>query len=128
MSRTEKASKVRDYYVILFKFIDYYKNEISEAIMENIVKGKGYIYILFVKKGKFQEKDLLKIGRSQVNKFRGRLRQYQTGKHLHLDVRFIMIVDDPLAVKNCTKTLMNEYKYGGGQKYINSRKKQQNYL
>jgi len=38
MSKTEKASKVRDYHVKLFKllkYIDSYKNEISNAIMEN---------------------------------------------------------------------------------------------
>ena len=35
-SKSEKANSVRDYFIMLHKFIEYYKNHIAEMINEKV--------------------------------------------------------------------------------------------
>ena len=46
---------------------------------------------------------------------RKRLYAYATGKEKHPDIKFIMIVDDPKKVENCTKVFINKYKFKNKQ-------------
>jgi hypothetical protein len=78
---------VRDYFIMLHKFIDYYKVHISNKIIDLTKKNK-YVYIILVNKNK----NLFKPGRT--DNIKNRLRNYATGKDTHPDIRFIMIVDD----------------------------------
>ena len=108
LSRTQQADSVRDYFIILRKFINYYKNHFADKI-NHLATTKKYIYILMVNKNK----NILKIGRA--NDMRKRLYQYATGKDKHPDVKFIMIVDDPIRVENCIKSLTSEFKFRNKQ-------------
>ena len=44
-STSEKGEQFRDYFIMLRKFIDYYKNHISDKIID-LVSDNKYIYIL----------------------------------------------------------------------------------
>ncbi len=44
-STSEKGDQFRDYFVMLRKFIDYYRNHISDKILD-LVSNKKYIYIM----------------------------------------------------------------------------------
>ena len=110
MSKSLKANKVRDYFIILRKFIHYYKNNISDMIVDNIIKKKyDYIYILLVNKNK----NIFKIGKTE--NIKKRLHVYQTGKEKHLDIQFIMIVKNKNFIETCIKTLMEKYQYKKNQ-------------
>ena len=103
-SNTEKGKTFRDYFIMLRKFIDYYKDHFSNKINE-LAKGNKHIYILMVNKNK----DLLKLGRA--GNIRNRLKTYATGKENHPDVKFIMIVDDPKKVEQCSKVFIKQFQY-----------------
>lgn len=47
MSRTVKGNSVRDYFIILRKFINYYKENFENNI-NKIAKGNKYVYIILV--------------------------------------------------------------------------------
>jgi phage anti-repressor protein len=104
MSKAEKAEKVRDYFILLRKFINYYKNHISNMIS----KSKKYIYILLVNKNK----DIFKIG--NTTNIRNRLRTYATGIDVHPDIKFIMTIDEPKTVEKCIKIFLKDYEYKKG--------------
>jgi phage anti-repressor protein len=104
MSKAEKAEKVRDYFILLRKFINYYKNHISNMIS----KSKKYIYILLVNKNK----DIFKIG--NTTNIRNRLRTYATGTDVHPDIKFIMTIDEPKQVEQCIKIFLKDYEYKKG--------------
>jgi phage anti-repressor protein len=109
-SRTKKADEVRDYFVLLRKFVDYYKKFISDAIMKNIAnKASKHMYIILVDKNK----DIFKIGRTE--NIRNRLRSYATGKITHPDIKYILLVDDPLLIENCAKLFLKKYQYREGK-------------
>lgn len=75
ISKAEKANKVRDYFIILRKFIQYYKDYISNMIIENALKYQnGYVYIVLVNKGK----NIFKLGKTKNVK--NRLKNYSTSK------------------------------------------------
>ena len=106
MSKSQKANAVRDYFILLRKFINYYKNHISGMILDKII-NKKVMYIIVVNKGK----KINKLGRSKNQ--RKRMYGYATGKDVHPDIKFIILVDDALKVENCTKIFLEQYRYRG---------------
>jgi phage anti-repressor protein len=108
VSNTEKGKAFRDYFIMLRKFIDYYKDHFANKINE-LAKDNKHIYILMVNKNK----DLLKLGRA--GNIRNRLKSYATGKETHPDVKFIMIVDDAKKVEQCTKVFVKQFQYKGNK-------------
>ena len=105
-SKADKAENVRDYFTILGKFINYYKDNISEMIEREALKNpEGYIYILLLNKNK----KLFKIGKTFD--IRKRLRTYATGYATHPDIKFILLVKDRDVIENCVKVLMGQYQY-----------------
>ena len=96
MSNTKKGQEYRDYFIMLRKFVDYYKQHITDKI-ENLTKTHKYIYIMLVNKNK----QIFKVGRTE--NIRKRLQSYSTGKDSHPDIKFIMIVEDDKQVENCVK-------------------------
>ena len=50
-SKSKKANEVRDYFITLRKFIEYYKQHISDMIIDEATEGKA-VYILLVNKDK----------------------------------------------------------------------------
>jgi phage anti-repressor protein len=107
-SNTEKGKMFRDYFVMLRKFIDYYKNYIADKIME-LTKTNKYIYILTVNK----KNNILKLGRT--GNIQHRLQSYATGKDTHPDVKFIMVVEDDKRVENCAKAFTKVFQYKGNK-------------
>ena len=106
MSKAEKANQVRDYFIILRKFIQYYKNHISDMIINDaLYNPNGYVYIILVNKGK----NIFKFGRTK--NMRARLKNYATGKDVHPDIRFIMAVHNKDAVENCVKSLVMAHQF-----------------
>ena len=107
-SNTEKGKAFRDYFIMLRKFIDYYKDHFANKINE-LAKTNKHMYILMVNKNK----NLLKLGRA--DHIRNRLKSYATGKETHPDVKFIMIVDDAKKVEQCTKVFVKQFQYKGNK-------------
>ncbi len=106
MSKSEKANSVRDYFITLRKFIDYYKNNISKMILNNaLLNPNKCVYIILVNKNK----QLFKIGKTE--NIKNRLRSYLTGKDKHPDIKFIMLVDNPLEIETCVKSIIGRNKY-----------------
>ena len=62
-----------------------------------MAKGKKCMYIILANKNK----NIFKVGRT--NDIRKRLYSYATGKDKHPDIMFIMLIDDPKKVEDCTK-------------------------
>ena len=107
-SKTSKGDSVRDYFITLRKFINYYKSHFADNI-NKLVNKKKYVYIILVNK----DKNIQKFSRT-VN-MKKRLYSYATGKEKHPDIKFIMIVDDPKKVENCTKIFIEKYKFKNKQ-------------
>jgi len=107
-STTKKGQMFRDYFVMLRKFIDYYKQQISDKILE-LTQTSKFIYILTVNK----KTDLLKLGRT--GNMRKRLQAYSTGKEKHPDIKFIMIVEDDKRVEKCAKLFAKANQYKGNR-------------
>jgi phage anti-repressor protein len=107
-SSTKKGQEFRDYFVMLRKFIDYYKDHIADKIMA-LTETNKYIYILMVNK----TSNILKLGRT--GDIRKRLQTYSTGKETHPDVKFIMIVEDDKRVEKCAKLFSKAYQYKGNK-------------
>jgi phage anti-repressor protein len=106
MSKAKKANEVRDYFIILRKFIQYYKDHISNMIIENILKyPNGYVYIILVNKGK----NIFKFGKTK--NIKNRLKNYATGLDTHPDIKFIILVKDKNTVENCVKSLIKDHQY-----------------
>lgn len=108
VSTTKKGVEFRDYFVMLRKFIDYYKQHITDKILE-LTKTNKYIYILTVNK----KTDILKLGRT--GNMRKRLQAYSTGKETHPDIKYIMIVEDDKRVEKCAKLFAKAYQYKGNK-------------
>lgn len=107
-SKTSKGDKVRDYFIILRKFINYYKTHFANNI-NRLAKKKKYVYIILVNKNK----NIQKFGRTKD--IRKRLYNYATGNDKHPDIKFILIVDDPIRVESCTKALIEKYQFKNKQ-------------
>jgi phage anti-repressor protein len=107
-THAKKGNDVQDYFILLRKFIDYYKQNISDMLLERITNDDfKHMYILLVDKGK----NIFKTGRA--SNIRKRLKSYATGKSTHPDIKFIMLVNDPITVENCAKLFLQEYQYRG---------------
>lgn len=105
-SKAEKANDVRDYFITLRKFIQYYKDNIANMINQTALKNpNGYIYILLVDK----TKKIFKVGKTENMK--KRLQTYATGSAIHPDIKFIMLVKDRTIIENCVKSLISKYQY-----------------
>jgi phage anti-repressor protein len=103
-THSEMGKKIRDYFIILRKFIRYYKDNIHKMIIRDKHKC---IYILLVNK----KKDLRKPGRFSILK--SRLKTYATGRETHPDIEFIMLVDNPIHVESCIKNIIKDFKHRG---------------
>jgi len=109
-SKAEKANSVRDYFIILRRFIQYYKDNISKMIISTAKKNpKSCVYIILVNKNK----NIFKIGRT--DDLRNRLRNMENGHDKHPDVKFIMLVKNNNFVENCVKDLIEEKRYKSGK-------------
>jgi len=84
-SRSERGNQVRDYFIMLRKFINYYRLHFANKIID-LAKNNKYIYIILVNRNK----DIFKLGRT--GDIKKRLRNYATGKDKHPDIQFIMNV------------------------------------
>jgi len=105
-SNSVKANSVRDYFIIIRKFIQYYHKYFSTNIKKNmLLYPKEYVYILLVNK----DKNIFKIGKT--DDIRHRLQNYATGDDKHPDVKFIMRVNNKNAVETCVKTLIKRHQY-----------------
>jgi len=110
MSKAEKANSVRDYFIVLRKFIQYYKNHISEMILSKSIDiPNGNVYIIVANKNK----NIFKFGRS--GDIRTRLKNYATGKDKHPDIKFIMLVDNRKDVEDCVKKLIKKHQFKPNQ-------------
>jgi phage anti-repressor protein len=107
-SRSEKGNAVRDYFITLRKFIEYYRQHIANNINGMAKKGKC-IYIILANK----DKSIFKVGRTKD--MRKRLYSYATGKDKHPDIKFIMLIEDAKKVEDCMKVFANKYKLRGKQ-------------
>ena len=108
-SHAPKANQVRDYFIVLRKFISYYKNNYHKMIMNAANKDPNKcIYIIVANKNK----QIFKVGKVNKN-VRTRLRQYVTGKDEHPDIKYIMLVDDPKQVEDCVKSVLRKIHYRG---------------
>jgi phage anti-repressor protein len=105
-SRSEKGNQVRDYFIMLRKFINYYREHFSNKIIDLTKKNK-YIYIILVNKNK----DIFKIGRT--DDIKKRLKNYAIGRDKHPDIQFIMIVDDSKKIEQCAKLFTIENRFRG---------------
>jgi phage anti-repressor protein len=108
MSKSKKANSVRDYFITLHEFIDYYKNEISETINKKISK-KG-IYILEIdKKLSLYKPDMTD------NDFRERLKQYGTGLKGHPQIKYLLATNNVKEVEDCVKKLIQKKEFKKGK-------------
>jgi hypothetical protein len=95
-SDTQMGHYMREHYRDFGKFIDYYKQHISDTIIENAKSGRsGYMYIMMVDK----DKSLFEIGSGPV------------GLDTDPRIKFITLVDNPVRVKKCVKIFTKKYKY-----------------
>ena len=108
-SRSPKGNTVRDYFVTLRKFIEYYRQHISEMIIDKAIEGKA-VYIMLVNKNK----SVFKIGQT-TKSMRKRLQAYSTGRDKHPDIKFIILVDDPKQIETCSKAILEKTKVRGNQ-------------
>ena len=107
-SKSKKGNSVRDYFITLRKFIEYYKDHFANKI-NSLATSNKYVYIILANKNK----SILKLGRAK--NIRDRLKAYATGKDKHPDIQFIMIVNDPKTVENCAKLFLKNDRYRGSQ-------------
>lgn len=107
-SRSNKGNSVRDYFITLRKFIEYYRDHFANKI-NSLATSNKYVYIILANKNK----SISKLGRTK--NIRDRLKAYATGKDKHPDIQFIMIVNDPKRVENCAKIFLKDSRYRGSQ-------------
>ena len=89
MSHSEKANSVRDYFIKLREFINYYKSNFSNMIINKSLEyPDGSIYIILTNKNK----NIFKLGHSK--NIRKRLKTYATGKDNHPDIKFQSALHD----------------------------------
>ena len=106
-THAQKGNEIRDYFIKLHKFINYYKNNIYKMIW-NPSEPEKFAYIIMID----EKKNLNKPGKTKTN-FRKRLKTYFTGSAMHLDVKFIMKVSDPDIVEKCINLMLSKNKFKG---------------
>ena len=110
LSHAKKANSVRDYFIKLREFINYYKSNFSNMIINKSLEyPEGSIYIILTNKNK----NIFKLG--ETKDIRKRLQNYTTGKDTHPDIKFIMLVDNRKDVENCVKKLSQKYQFKKNQ-------------
>jgi hypothetical protein len=107
-SASKKGQEYIDYHNMLRSFIDYYKDNITDKLLE-LTKTSKFMYILAVNK----DKDIFKIGRT--GNIRKRLQAYATGRDKHPDIEFILIVKDDKQVEQCAKAFVKTKQYKGNK-------------
>ena len=106
VSKSEKANSVRDYFITLRKFIMYYKDHISEMIINKATSHpNGCVYIILTNKNK----NIFKFGKTEDIKMR--LKIYATGHDTHPDIKFIMLVNNKDDVETCVKQLIKKHEF-----------------
>lgn len=100
-SQLPKGNAVRDYFIILRKFTNYYMEHFANSINK---MAKKHMYVILVDKNK----NIQKFSRNK--NMRKKLYAHATGKEKHPDIKFVIIIDDPKKVEKCTKTFVNKYK------------------
>lgn len=105
VSHTKIGNEVREYFITLRKFIQYYKNNLDKMIKYS----KCYVYVILVDKGK----NIYKLGRTCD--FRKRLSTYATGKINDPNIKYILQVKNPIDIENCSKLLLQKYNYKKGK-------------
>jgi phage anti-repressor protein len=103
-SKTKKGNSVRDYFITLRKFIEYYRDHFTNKINSLAISNK-YVYIILANKNK----SISKLGRTK--NIRDRLKAYATGQDKHPDIKYIMIVNNPKRVETCAKLFLKESRY-----------------
>ena len=102
----KKQTVSGDYFILLRKFIDYYHNDIGDSIKKKMhMNPNKCVYILLIN----ESKKIYKFGRS--SDLRKRLRNYATGIEKHPDIKFIMIVENPMLVEKCVKELISNFQF-----------------
>lgn len=109
-SKSKKANEVRDYFILLRKFIHYYKDHISDMILDNAARLNGKCVYILVADAK---KDIFKFGKT--DDLRKRLRTYITGRCTHPAIKFIMLVENKDCVETCVKALLYKFQYRKNQ-------------
>ena len=110
MSKSEVGKEARNYFITLRKFIDYYKEDIQDKIIELTNKNQ-YIYILGINKNK----NIYKIGKTKD--IRQRLYNYSVGLENHPDILYIQIVNNSNDVENCIKLFSKNFRKGKKEQY-----------
>jgi len=106
VSHSVKADKVRDYFIILRKFINYYKNYFVDSINNEIkLNLNKCIYIILTNKNK----NIFKFG--NTDNIKKRLKVYTTGLDKHPDIQYIVVVDNPKEIEKCVKLLLANKQY-----------------
>jgi len=100
----KNGNSVRDYFITLRKYIEYYRDHFTNKI-NSLATSNKYVYIILANKNK----SIHKLGRTK--NIRDRLKAYATGKDKHPDIQFIMIVNDPKKVENCAKIFLKDDRY-----------------
>ena len=114
ISKSEKASLIRNYYIDLEKLIITYKDNIvndlnnqlgiqtnNKKIIENNNK-EGLIYILKV------DDETYKLGNS--NDIKKRMKQYNVGRINELPIVFVFKSNNIISIENCIKKNLSEYR------------------
>jgi hypothetical protein len=107
-SSTKIGKEFQDYFIMLRKFIDYYKEHISDKILD-LTKTNKFMYILAVNKNT----NIFKLGRT--GDIRKRLQAYSTGREKHPDIKYILIVEDDKRVEQCSKAFVKAQQYKGNR-------------
>lgn len=114
ISRSEKASLIRNYYIELEKLIITYKDNIVNDLNNQLgIKTQnkkiieknnniGLIYILKV------DEDIYKLGNS--GDIKKRMKQYNVGRIDELPIAFVYKTDDIDKVEKCVKKNLAEYR------------------
>ena len=114
ISKSEKASLIRNYYIDLEKLIITYKDNIvndlnnqlgiqtnNKKIIENNNK-EGLIYILKV------DDETYKLGNS--NDIKKRMKQYNVGRINELLIVFVFKSNNIVSIENCIKKNLSDYR------------------
>jgi len=75
-SKSKKGNSVRDYFITLRKFIEYYRDHFTNKI-NSLATSNKYVYIILANKNK----SISKLGRTK--NIRDRLKAYATGQDKH---------------------------------------------
>jgi phage anti-repressor protein len=118
LSRCEKSSQVRKYFIEMEKLIKTYYSEINESMMKqiNVIKTNqkpkinvigGTIYI--IKAQNNISHDVYKMGKT--NNIKKRMNVYNTANSNDIEVIFVQKVDNIDAVENCVKSMAKRFQY-----------------